>query len=189
MIKIEFGHSNDINPNGSWEGIHISEDLPLTSADYYGSIQLGEKSYIVAKVVEDEYNRYPELLNNFIVREALVDLYKDGSGILFLDQEKTEASTQIERFLNSSRIKEKIKDKAALISECREIGAYRASNAFSMIEQEGKIAPIVSTSITHEAFNKKFESLKYCHGSFSDLQSQIEELQKQLQEKRKPNTR
>ena len=86
MKKIEFGHSNDNNPKGAWEGICISPDLPLLSADYYGAIELGDKSYIAAKVVDDEHNRYQELLDNFIVREALVDLYRDGSGFLILDQ-------------------------------------------------------------------------------------------------------
>ena len=187
MIKIEFGYSNDKNPKGSWEGIHISPDLLLLSADYYGAIELGDKTYIVAKVVEDEHNRYPELLDNFIVREALVDLYRDGSGILFLDQKKSAECEQIERFLNSPHVKDKIKDHKTLIKECREIGVHFPFPSFSAIEQGHE--KLVSTSITHEAFDDKYKLLKNSNQSMSDMQRRIEKLTRQLEETRKPNIR
>lgn len=41
----------------------------------------------MAKILEDEYGRYPGLVGNFIVRSALADMYPDGSGIMYLDQE------------------------------------------------------------------------------------------------------
>ena len=112
--RIEFGYANEMNPSGSWEGIGINKGLLLTDAEYYGSMQYGDKSLIVAKVIEDEYGRFPELVDNFIVREALVDLYKDGSGILFLNQEETVICKKLEELLNRKQIKEKITDIIAL---------------------------------------------------------------------------
>ena len=189
MIKIEFGHANEINPKGAWEGIHISPDLPLLSADYYGAMQLGEDSYIVAKVVDDDGNRYPELLNNFIVRRALADMYVDGSGWLFLDQEKSHECNQIERFLNSDRIKQRINNSEDVINLCSEIGAHRANNSFRALELDHEKEPLISTSIRHEEFEKKKNALSHCRHSMSDMQRQIEELSRQLEETRKANIR
>ncbi len=182
-MKIEFGHSNDKNPSGSWGGIHISPELPLLSAEYYGAIGLEGKSYIVAKVVEDEYKRYPELLNNFIVREALVDLYRDGSGVLFLDQQKSSVCERIERFLNSPKIKERIINHESLINTCKEIGAHSPSASFYSIEPKYDTA-LVSTSITHEAFTEKKELLNNCRESITSMQRKIEELYKKLEEQK-----
>ena len=67
MKKIEFGYANEMNPTGSWQGIGIKEGLLLTEADYYGAIKYEDNSYIVAKVKEDQYGRYPHLVEKFIV--------------------------------------------------------------------------------------------------------------------------
>ena len=67
MKQIEFGYSNDVDPKGSHEGMGIKPGLFLTEADYYGSVEFEGNYYIVAKVVSDEYNRFPQLLDKFIV--------------------------------------------------------------------------------------------------------------------------
>lgn len=101
MKWIEFGFSNDRETTGQWQGIGIKERLLLTDAEYYGAINYGRDSFIVAKAVKDEYGRYPELVDNFIVRPAIADIYPDGSGILYLDQEQSRIGEEIERYLNS----------------------------------------------------------------------------------------
>ena len=90
MTKIKFGFANEMNPNSSWQGIGIKDDLMLLEADYYGEIGYLDEDYIVAKVVEDEYNRFPELLDKFIIRPAVRRTYDDGSGVLLLNQEENE---------------------------------------------------------------------------------------------------
>lgn len=67
----------------------------MTEADYYGSVEFEGNYYIVAKVVKDDYNRYPQLLDNFIVRQALCDLYADGSANLMLNQEETQITRML----------------------------------------------------------------------------------------------
>ena len=99
MKKIEFGYANDYKPSGSWQGLGIKEGLLLADAEYYGVVNYGRDSFIVAKVIEDKYGRYPQLLGNFIVRPAIADMYPDGSGILFLDQEQSGIGEQIEKYL------------------------------------------------------------------------------------------
>ena len=101
MKKIEFGYANEKEPKGSWEGIGIKQGMLLTEADLYGFVKVGNNSYVVAKVTKDEYNRYQELLDKFLVRPALADLYPDGSGIIFLDQEQSLEAYQLEEYLNS----------------------------------------------------------------------------------------
>lgn len=168
MKKIEFGHSNDYDPKGSWEGIGIKPGLLLTDADYYGAIKYEDNSYIVAKVTEDEYERYPELLGKFIVRPAIADMYSDGSGIIFLDQEETIVSKELE-----DRINEPItRDRITSINDVRNFcsGTYMADMSFKFLTLGDKF---ITTSITHEAFERKNSALKSCRSSFSELQEQI----------------
>ena len=110
MKKIKFGFANDVEPKGSWQGIGIREGLLLPDAIYYGSFSYNGNNYIVAKVDKDEYGRFPNLLNKFIVRDALVDVYADGSNTLFLNQEVSHNAQSIEMFLNNERIIGKVND-------------------------------------------------------------------------------
>lgn len=169
MKKIEFGFSNDYDPKGSWEGIGIKPGLLLTDAEYYGAIKYEDNSYIVAKVVEDEYGRFPHLLGNFIVRPAIADMYVDGSGTIFLDQEETMVTKQLESRLNSSQVKDRINDIDDVLNNC--YGVHMADKSFRMITMDSDT--VITTSITHEAFEMKNTYLKGCRASFSKLQEQL----------------
>ena len=95
MKKIEFGFSNDSNPTGSWEGLGIKEGLMINDADYYGAIHYEGYNYIISKVVDDEYCRYPEFVGKFIVRPALCDVYADGSVTMYLNSEENIVSKKL----------------------------------------------------------------------------------------------
>lgn len=164
MKKIEFGYANEMNPSGSWQGIGIKEGLLLPAAEYYGAVSYEDNSYIIAKVIEDEYKRYPELLGKFIVRPAIADLYKDGSGNIFLNQEETLVTKQLESHLNNPQISEKINNFNDILNFTN--GINRASNAFTFLTMDDKI---ISTSITNEEFERKNNAIKNCHDSFSVL--------------------
>lgn len=171
MKQIEFGYSNDVDPKGSHEGMGIRPGLLLTDADYYGSIMFEGDYFIVAKVVEDEFNHYPQLLDKFIVRQALCDLYPDGSTILMLNQEETELTRMLEQHLNDPQIKDRITSLQDIINSSSEI--HRSSPAFILgeIECNGKV---LSTSITPEAFERKNSAIKSCHHSISYMQQELE---------------
>ena len=169
MKRIEFGYSNDLNPTGSFEGIGIKEGVLLTEADYYGAVEFEGNSYVIAKVTEDLYGRYPQLVGKFIVRPAIVDLYVDGSGTLFLDQTESSISQQIEYFINNDAIRDKIRGVDAICLYSQDL--HKASKAFTIIGMDTE--KVLSTSIMHEVFEEKNEALKRCHSSFSNLQSQL----------------
>lgn len=169
MKKIEFGFANYVEPKGSWQGIGIRDGHFLTDAIYYGSISYGGNNFIVAKVDKDEYGHYPNLVDKFIVRDALVDVYADGSNILFLNQEVSHNAQSIEMFINNDRIRERINNIGDVINLCD--GVHSASRLFRLVELDDKI---ISTSITNEAFTAKNEAIKNCRDSLSDMQRSLE---------------
>lgn len=168
MKRIDFGFSNDFDPKGSWEGIGIKPGLLLTNAEYYGAIKYETNSYIVAKVGKDEYGRFPHLVDKFIVRPAIADLYVDGSGIIFLDQEESMISSQLESRLNEPQIRERVSDINGVLNNCN--GAHIADMSFKFLTLGDRI---VTTSITHEAFERKNLALKSCRGTFSQMQEEL----------------
>ena len=170
MQKIEFGFANEQNPKGTWEGIGIKQGLLLTEADFYGTVKVESNSYVVAKVSKDEYNRYPELLDKFLVRPALADLYPDGSGIIFLDQEQSLEAYQLEEYLNSPQVKDRITSIDDVINLSS--GVVPTDKSFAILTDQDRV---VTTSITHKAFERKNTALKNCHLSFSELQMRYEQ--------------
>ena len=168
MKKIEFGFSNDKSPTGSWQGIGIKEGLMLTEAMYYGAVQYDGNNYIIAKVVEDTYNRFPNLKGNFIVRQALCDIYADGSSVLMLNQDESIVTKKMEEYLNSNQVKDKINgydDIIKLVS-----GIHRAPNSFLLAELD---STIIATSILPEVFEEKNYNIKNCHSPISELQGSL----------------
>ena len=166
MKKIDLGFDNSIDPTGSWEGIGLNPQLPLIQADYYGTVQRDDNSYIIIKVPEDANEHLHK--GDFIVRPAIADLYKDGSGIIFLDQEETIESQLLEKCLNSPEIKAMIKEDDIISRYCN--GFYPPDKSFIFLTMDNKF---MATSIKHEVFERKNEALKSCHNSFSKLQEEL----------------
>ena len=168
MKKIEFGFTNFFDGKGPWEGIGIKPGLFLTDAEYYGAIQYEDNSYIVAKVTKDEYGRIPHLLGKFIVRPAIADMYVDGSGNIYLDQEESLISQLLEARLNEPQVRDRISNINGVLNNCN--GVDMADRSFEFLTLDDRV---ITTSITHEAFERKNEALKSCRYSFSDLQEQL----------------
>ena len=177
MKKIDFGWSNDLNPNGSLEGVGLKKGFFLSEADYYGSFEFENNFYVVAKVAED-YGRYPELLNKFIVRQALCDVYPDGSSILYLNQGETQTTQKLEDRLNNPQINDNIANIEDVMSE---IKAYPSSYLF-MLKEMTSGDMIVSASILPEVFERKNSAIKSCHSTFSEMQQQLDSIYKKNNE-------
>ena len=174
MKRIYFGYNNSESKSGayvpsSWEGIFINPNLQLHDATFFGFIDYDNRNYLVAKVTDDRYNRYPELLGKFIVREALCDLLSSGACELFLDQKENIMTVQLQNCINENR--DKITDIDDVIKYTNR--AIPASNAFKLAEMSNEI---YATSILTEEFNKKREALKRCCSSMSTLQMEKEAL-------------
>ena len=170
MKTIKFGYNNEINPTNQFEGIGIKPGLLLCNADYYGAVQYEGNNYIIAKVTKDEFNKYPEMLNRFIVREALCDIYADGTAILMLNQDENMVTHYLEEYLNKPEIKENIKTTADILKNCR---VLRNAPVSFVLPEIGN-SEILATSIRSEEFNKKAEAIRNCHCPISELQSKIE---------------
>lgn len=170
MKKIEFGYDTGMNPRGSWEGIGIMPNLLLLDAEYIGTVGYDNNNYVVSKVTHDEYNRYPTLVGNFIVRDAVYDFFADGSGTLFLDIEQSINASEIEKDLNRLSEKEDIKTQQDILQ--RLPGLNPSFKIFSLLEQSETIQ---ATSINHQPFSDKNEAIKKCHMPITDMQRIIYE--------------
>ena len=166
MKRIQFGFANESNPSGSWGGIGISEGLFLTEADYYGSISVEGNSYIIAKVTEDEYGRYPQLLDKFIVRQALYDMFADGSGVLYLNQGENEVTQKLAEQLNRPEVSEKIQSPEDFVK----LGMPKGPRSFTLVELNDNI---IATSIRPDVFERKNSAIKNCHQPISVLQESL----------------
>lgn len=150
MKKIEFGFANEKNPSGSWQGIGINSEVPLTEAEYYGALKFRGTSYVVAKVTEDKYGRWPNLVGRFIVRPAVADIYSDGSGVIFLEQEQSLNGNQLENFLNNPQFKEKIHNLDDIVNFIKN-GITKNNEPFDACAVSDVY---LTTSIKHEEFEK-----------------------------------
>ena len=168
MKKIEFGFSNDFEPTGSWEGIGIREGLLLTEADYYGAVEAYGKSYVVAKVTRNEYRNFPSLVGKFLVRDALVDVYADGSSVLYLDQEMSLEAQELQSILNVKQERYDINSADDVVACCE--GVHEANKLFKLVAMDDRI---ISTSIAHDAFVVKREAIANCNRSMSAMQRSL----------------
>lgn len=171
MKQIEFGYDMSMNPTGSHEGIGIAPGLMLTSADYYGVVSYDGNEHVVVKVTEDKYDKYPQLLDKFVVIDSAYDLYADGSGVLFLDQDQSVTSRQIEERINSDELKGKITNIGDVINYCGG-GLAPAPIKYKLLEVYEEM-PVVSTAIRHSVFEAKRDVIKNCHKSISDMQTEL----------------
>lgn len=176
--KLDFGFSSDIDPTGSFEGIGIQQGSPLISAEYCGAISYegddGKTSTcIVAKVTEDEFGRYPELLDNFIVMDAIYDLYADGSGTLYLDQEQSEMAKRIQKHINDENIKPRISDASDILRLTG--GIYCAPNSFRLLDTYPEGVSIPATTIRSDVFAAKRMAINSCKKPFSVLQQGLDD--------------
>ena len=174
---IRFGFSNDKNPSGSWEGIGIKQDMLLTDAEYYGIVRCGDENFMVAKVVEDEFNRFPELVNGFIVRRALAEFYPDGSSTLYLDQSTSHFTNKLEELLNSNKIKDNIQKSSDIVELID--GISSPNKIYSLLDLDEELS---STSILHEEFDAKADRLRRAHDSIAGMQETIEEQKQEIEE-------
>lgn len=170
MKKVKFGRADSEYPMPGWEKLALSDQKKIFHAECYGFVEDNFNSYIVAKTYDDDESLSPELLGKFIVRPAIADMYKDGSGMIYLDQEESLVSQRLETYLNHSKIRDKIKSIDDVSFWCD--GICKTSNkVFKFLTMDSDT--IMTTSIIHEAFERKKKALEECRGSFSDLQYEL----------------
>lgn len=169
MKEVHFGYENSLNPIGSFEGIGTGKGLhgPVVG-EYIDVISLSGEEYLISKVEVKKDIQGSDY--QYDVRRALADIYPDGSGILFLDQEQSEMCLRVSAMLNSAQGKECL-DKGLTVREICE--AHMAPFSFECVTRANTV---LATSILHEIFDVKKRRIASCHRSFSDMVEQMEYL-------------
>lgn len=180
MKKINFGYSNDNNPRGSSEGIGASPNLDIIDSEYIDFVRFDDNVYLISKVgmvFKGQENK----VGTIDVREVIADMYVDGSGIIFANQEKSSVCRSLESSLANA--KDFIEKGVSVQQIC---GGYRAPDSFKSLLNDGNSSlieqPLHVVGIKPEIFQEKKRLLSNCRSSFSSMQRELEELYAKLDE-------
>lgn len=170
MKKVHFGYENSNRPVGSFEGLGVSDEAkgPI-QGNFIGILNYMDKDFLITKV-SLAYKTVENQVGKIDVRDAIADIYPDGSGVLYIDRQKSDECLQLENLFNDEKTKELLQ-KGVSINNIFTGGIL--SFAFECVT---KSDVILATSIKHEIFEKKKQLISCCNHSFSDLQQEIEEL-------------
>lgn len=172
MQSVHFGRENSMNPTGSHESIGVGEGKEIiVRGDFIGIITIDRNNYLVTRTTMafDDNN-----VGKIAVRRAIVDLYRDSSGILYLDQLHTDDCKKLEEALNSSRGQTLLNRGERVVDIC---DAHTPDESFECVTRG---EDIVATAIKHEVFEDKKKAIANCNEPFSVMQKRIWELEAQL---------
>ena len=172
MKKIEFGSDSSVNPNGSWESIGLENGV--LSGELVGFFNYDGVDYVVTNVGET-FTKSEFEKDHMMVNSVLADLYKDGSGNIFVDQLQSEDCKKLETLLNSESAKSLMDRGVSVVDICN---GHVVSQALETLANRPTITAL---GIRHEVFEKKSEYLKNCNKSFSTMMAEMEALVAKLQ--------
>ena len=173
MKIVKYGYENSQNPTGSFEGIGFNmrengKCVGPVTGEYLGVVRISSDDYLIARTKEAFAND-ENYVGNTCVRRALADLYPDGSGILFIDQETDHMCRQLERLFDHEKTRE-LMDSG--IDAKRICGGDIPPFAFECVTRGDKV---FATAIEHDAFEEKRALISRCHNSFSNLEKELEQ--------------
>ncbi len=177
MKKIDFGFDTSKTPHGSFEGIGLGmqengKNVGPVGGDFIDVITIDGDDYLVTKVNMAFFND-PKYIGRIDVRRALVDMYPDGSGIVYLDQADSYKRQGLEAFLNQEQNKQRIDSGIPLreiVNNCAVKPIYR-----SVLNTGYETVSASATAISHEVFEEKKELIDHCHYSVSEMMAQLYE--------------
>lgn len=169
MKRIEFGREESNNPKGCFE--KIGTDDGILDAELIDFIGIDGNNYLVSKVM-DCFNKSSVNPGSVYVKEALVDIYADGSTVMFLNNGNKEMCTALERTLNSYQISDLIKSGTSLNSI---IGNSFVPKSFDIASISDLL---VVTEINEDIFNHKKELINECHQTISSMQEELNKFYK-----------
>ena len=173
MKKIDFGREENNNPKGSFD--KIGTDDGVIQGKLADFINIEGSTYLISKI-ESTFKDSPYQIGDYYVKEAITDLYADGSLTLFLNNGNEEMCRAIQGRLNSAEIKRIIND-GMPISEIFKSGLTPKTFMYlTLIESE---LPITATEINEDIFENKKELINNCHQSISNMKKTIEDMHKQ----------
>lgn len=176
MKKVEFGYANESNPRGSFEGIGLAEGAKgAVAAEFVDVMRMNGSNYLITRITE-VFKSSEQDVGKIDVRRALVDLFSDGSSLMFLDQLHSSDCIKLEELLNSDKAKN-LMDRGVSVKEI--CGGANAPASFVVATHADLV---LATAIRHEIFEEKMALLSRCRGSFTDMRMELESLQKAKEE-------
>lgn len=169
MKKIDFGREESSNPTGGFE--KIGTDDGVLNAELIDFIGIDGNNYLVSKVT-DCFNKSSINPGGIYVKEALVDIYADGSTVMFLNNGNKEMCDALEKTLNSYQIADLIKNGASLNSI---IGNSFVPKSFDIASLTDLL---LATEINEDVFEHKKELINNCHHTISFMQEEVDKLYK-----------
>lgn len=175
MKQISFIYDNNNSHSYTVKGLcaqqNVGKGLCYGSeswfGEYYGIVEDGFDSYLIAKTTNFYGNMIGELTDKFIVRPVVPSIFGDGSGNILLDQRQSKTGQIIEDYLNNFNIKDTIHDENDIISVLKEKGIKKNSNKLFGLLTVGN--HLITISISHDVFEIKNNIAKACRHSLSTL--------------------
>lgn len=174
IMEVHFGYDSSNHPTGGHEGMGCLGEKATgpINGDFIDFICLDSENYLITKIT----SAFPDSqhkVSKYDVRRALVDVFADGSAVLYLDGVQDYKCQQIETVLNMEKTKVML-EKGWTIREICEAGF--SPDGFNATKGE----VILATSIKHDVFEKKKNLIANCRKSISEMQQELEELKEKL---------
>ena len=173
MKKIDFGREESNNPKGSFEKIGTNDGvLQGELADF---INIDGNTYLISKI-DSTFKDSQYQVGDYYVKEAIIDLYADGSLALFLNSGNEEMCRAIQGRLNSAEMKRLINDGMPISEIFRSQFVPKSFMYLTLIDSK---LPITTTEINEDIFETKKELINNCHQSISNMSKTIEDIYRQ----------
>lgn len=170
MKTVDFGREESNNPKGSFE--KIGTDEGIISGQLTDFINIEGNIYLISKINNTLQNSKYQV-GDYYVKEAITDLYADGSTTLFLNNGNEEMCRAIQGRLNSGEIKRLINDGMPLSNIFKSQIVPKSFMFLTIFESE---IPLIATEINQDIFESKKALINNCHQSISSLQETIENI-------------
>lgn len=172
MKKIDFGREESDNPKGGFDKIGTDDGvLQGQLADF---INIDGSTYLISRI-ESTFRNSNQQVGDYYVKEAITDLYADGSATLFLNSGNEEMCRAIQGRLNTGEIK-KLVSEGMPISEV--FRSQLVPKSFMFLTLFESSVPLIATEINEDIFEVKKELINNCHESISSMREKVENMYK-----------
>lgn len=173
MRKIDFGREESNNPKGSFE--KIGTDDGVLQSELVEFINIDGSTYLISKI-DSTFKDSQYQIGDYYVKEAIIDLYADGSLTLFLNNGNEEMCRAIQGRINSAEMKRLINDGMPISEIFKSQFVPKSFMYLTLIDSK---LPITTTEINEDIFETKKELINSCQQSISNTRQTIENLYKE----------
>lgn len=176
MKKIDFGYNTASQPNGTFEGIGISPNGWIVGGELVDLVSYENQDYLISKVTQ-VFSGHEDLVGTIDVRRIIADLYRDGSGNLYVTDQKDYNCEVLRQIMERPNVKEQIEQGISLVELSS--GVNPPSDSIKMLTSGPDLSVV---GIKPEVFEQKRKLLQESSRSFSDMAAEIEMLRAKLRE-------